>query len=1183
MKTNEKNEIDEKKEMLKEYSYPDIDKDFQFNIFRKEEYLQYYNERPKKILDNWEELVEARKVCSSKRFNPTKEQLFISNLITPQTPYKSLLLNCGTGTGKTLMMILICFNYYEQTRKYRTKPLIVVPGPNNKDSVYNEFLKFKPDFFGLDLSDDKSGIPLSDDEKKRRYNIAKLNVKQFVNIITSKSFNKKILGEKRKISIEVNGKTKRVPKKDEFGNIERDISINKITNLDNSLLLVDEGHNAVNTSEGKSIDILRTNSINLTLLIFTGTPVKNFPDEIVKLMNFIVPMNNPIIKEKVFVGNGLELQFKKDSEGREIGMEYFTERCNGYVFYIRGNDPILFPQRIDMGKIPKSLQFTKVVECELSGFQLETYLKSITFETNGLGRITSGAANFVFPGFDNNNKLIGFYGNNGINNIKNQIELNSSFNKDLQKYFPGINVSLRNHENKTKISGSIFNVKYLKTFSIKFHIVMEIIFDFYFVNKTGSGIAFLSTSLVYCGTDLLEEVFLANGILEYKIDRNYIIKPETICYLCGKRYDDHSDEDGEDGEDGKDGKDGKDKKKRQHKFYPATFISITGGTTKEDKEEDENNTIDEVKKELINNVVNQPNNNHGKFVKFIIGSSVINEGITIKHSDLEILIDAKWTLGSVIQILGRTVRFCSAFYLATKDNPMPKNYAYKLMVTYPADREDLKDNLTNEEKMYKDAETKYKVVSQAYLCLHRADVACPINKNINTNIADIEKYKNCVPISDLDKYNNTDKSKNDIQICPESCNFQKCEWKCYCERLNKEYYDEENKNYKKPSKSEIDSSTFDLSSYMSQIDYCRNIIIEMFKYKFVFQISQILHKVYEIFKKDKKESLFKKWYVYNALTSLIPKSNNDFNNFNYNIFDKYGNKGYLIYCGRYYIFQAINLEKNVPMYYRENNITSLQTNISLNDFLSVNLKNDNLKNEIKQYDFESTDYYYENRTDNDFVGTVDKPTNIKKIKEDNELSDVFKLRKYMPHNVSKKRAEGLPIRGSICGTFGNNEYLLNVSKSVGIESLIFKKKNNKNKKKKLISRFSICKLLKQRMFELEKYSTNNINYLIVPFNHPTIPFPLNLKDRVDLIIKTVIDLPNLNLPKNYSPTVNKIKLNEEDLDFDKNIDNNELEPKIEYCYYKIIWPSNINLNILNIPNNFKVEIDPKNSNIMILK
>jgi hypothetical protein len=68
-----------------------------------------------------------------------------------------------------------------------------------------------------------------------------------------RSFYKRVLGEKI-IDVSSDGKNKKTSyRKNEEGEYERELSVDKIHNLDNTLLIIDEAHNiSGNTSIGNS-------------------------------------------------------------------------------------------------------------------------------------------------------------------------------------------------------------------------------------------------------------------------------------------------------------------------------------------------------------------------------------------------------------------------------------------------------------------------------------------------------------------------------------------------------------------------------------------------------------------------------------------------------------------------------------------------------------------------------------------------------------------------------------------------------------------------------------------------------------------------------------------------------------------------------------------------------------------
>ena len=110
--------------------YPDInDPEFNLKIYKKKEFLD--NSTIFKI-DDVEK--ESEKLCSLK-FELNPQQQFVKNYLSINTPYNSLLLYHGLGTGKTCSAITIS----EDMRKYMkqmgiSKRIIIVASPNVQEN-----------------------------------------------------------------------------------------------------------------------------------------------------------------------------------------------------------------------------------------------------------------------------------------------------------------------------------------------------------------------------------------------------------------------------------------------------------------------------------------------------------------------------------------------------------------------------------------------------------------------------------------------------------------------------------------------------------------------------------------------------------------------------------------------------------------------------------------------------------------------------------------------------------------------------------------------------------------------------------------------------------------------------------------------------------------------------------------
>ena len=135
----------------KSFLYPIYDDDkFQVKIASKKEFNDFSY---KAEIKNVEE--EAEKICS-KNFELSPHQQFIKNFISSSTPYNSILLYHGLGTGKTCSAIGIA----EETRNYLyqmniSQRIIIVASPNVQENfkiqLFDERkLNFKNNSWNID-------------------------------------------------------------------------------------------------------------------------------------------------------------------------------------------------------------------------------------------------------------------------------------------------------------------------------------------------------------------------------------------------------------------------------------------------------------------------------------------------------------------------------------------------------------------------------------------------------------------------------------------------------------------------------------------------------------------------------------------------------------------------------------------------------------------------------------------------------------------------------------------------------------------------------------------------------------------------------------------------------------------------------------------------------------------------
>lgn len=1089
-----------------EYTYPEvIDPEFHKKIYEKREF--YYHKIPgRSELKEYQDIKEYRDDVCSRKFALQEHQSLLSNFINPDTPYKGVLVFHGTGTGKTCAGITIAEKFKPLIQKYNTKIYILMSGPLIKENWKSELLKCTGETY---LKQPDATVFVGKQEKDRAKKAAINAAMQYYRFITYKSFNKKVLGEKIRI------KDQKGYRKTEKGEYERDVSIDKINSLDNTLIIADEAHNLTGNSWGEALKKIIDNSVNLKVVLLSATPMKNYADDIVELINFLRPKDAPIERNIIYDSNkNYRMKFK------EGGAEYLKKMATGYISYLRGADPLTFAKRVERGTVPPGLLFTKVTRCRMLPFQQRYYDKAVQNEEGDtLDRTSTAVANFAFPGLKKeSDKITGYHGLDGISTVKGQIRSNKeSINKSLAKMLTKDKKSkehelhddfIRVSDDGKSVSGQILHMKYLKNFSIKFYKAIKKLNRLVW-GKKGAKTAFIYSNLVQVGVNTFSEILIQNGYLEYDEDvRNYKIMPDTVCYYCGFTHQQHiTDNLIEDAAKRKENKisesstdyEKKSSKIPTHKFHPSTFISITGKSSEEGATE----IIPEDKVRIVDTVFNNISNRHGKHIKFVLGSPVMKEGINLRNVAEVHILDVYFTLGKVDQVIGRAIRHCSHYDVTTDTNRYPEVKVYKYVVS-------LESGLSTEELLYKKAERKHLLIKKTERALKEIAIDCPLNMHGNVFPEDVSKFEGCTE-------HRIDKKDKDKEACPALCDYMQCQYKCDNDALNKLYWDDKNKIYKKISKDNLDYSTFNKSLARGEIESAKSRIKDMYRIEYVYTLKDIVSFVKATYDDiGEKKDLFDEFFVFQALNELAPVTENDFNNFADTVYDKYNRSGYLIYIDGYYIYQPFDQNTDVPMYYRTTYDKPLTSKLTLYNYLTkstdkyrdmIGVSEDTeistKDTDYDTYDFDSVMEYYDNRDEFKYVGIIDKEPARRQNKRVEILKDVFKIRERRKKILDKKRGIGIQsMKGSVCES-NSKEYLNKVTKYLKIK---FTGKE---------SRAEVCQAIKDRLLFLERFGTkgrhNKMTYIMIPANHKVYNFPYNLEDRAKQTVKKIKDRIKIDL------------------------------------------------------------------------
>lgn len=1061
------------------YSYPDqSDPHFQNKIYKKREF--YYNKiPPRAILTDYQDIKKFRDMACGGNFRLRSQQSLLANFMNPDTPFRGMLIYHGVGTGKTCSAVAIAENFKDQVRKYGTKIHILVSGPLIKENWRDEIIKCTKETYFKDISLNAGYI--DEHERIKQMKHAKVLSQQFYKIMSYRSFYKKVLGQKISDKKFDDDKIKKTYRRNADGDFERDIALDKLDNLNNTLLIIDEAHNITDNEYGNAVRKIIDNSKNLKILLLTATPMINFADEIIQLLNYIRPSYDPIFRENVYTSEKSHLMAFRDG-----GKQYLQNMASGYISHFRGLNPLTFAEGVDMGEIPDELLFTKLYRCPMLNFQEKTYSSILGTEDDSLDRRSQAVSNFCFPGLDQDKKnIVGYFGKEGLGIVRSQIKTNKTLLQKLinDTFFDGKldqNEIIKDSDRNKSITGLIFKKENIKHFSVKFHNALENL-DLLVKGKNGAGTAFIYFNLVKVGIDLFTEVLEMNGYMEYNETGSYNITDNTVDAITGLTFREFKEA------------------KITDTFYPATYITMTG------KSEDNDDQLPEIKKRILDSVYNSLTNKDGRHIKLVLGSKVMNEGITLENVAEVHIMDVYYNLGKIHQVIGRALRECKHYKITNDENPYPKVRIFRYVVSL-----DKNPELTTEEIMYQKAEQKYILIKETERLLKEVSFDCPINYHGNIFPEEIEKYDKCVPIDELIKMKPEERKK--ALICPSQCDFQKCTFKCFDDKLNLKYYDSKKKIYRRIAKEKLDYSTFTNVLARNEINFAKDKIKELYRFRYVYTLKECISKIRKSYTGEKRD-LFEDFFVFKALDELIPINENDFNNYADTIYDKFNIPGYLIFRDKYYIFQPFEENEDVPMYYRSTYHSELFNDLSLYTYLKsteiLSLINEESRGIIIDnaqgtrgikrniYSFRNVIEYYDNKPEYLYVGIIDKGS-LKKRSFDEEIEDIFKLRSKRSKVLDKKRGTGIPtIKGAVCETSRDRDGLVKVAKDIGI----------KLKDDEESTRTDICTLIRYRLLFMEKYSVdkdnNKYTYLIVPENHPDYPFPLNLEDRIEHKIKQI--------------------------------------------------------------------------------
>jgi superfamily II DNA or RNA helicase len=326
--------------------YPDVnDPTFNIKLARHKEFNEQSIHVPMKDVEE-----ESEKKCFAS-FELSPHQQFVKNFLSLNTPYNSLLLFHGLGTGKTCSAIGVS----EEMRNYMkqmgiTKKIMVVASPNVQENFKQQLfderkMKKIGDVWSIHGCSGHKFLAEINPINLKGLSREKI-IKQVVRIIDSYYL---FMG----YGEFANWIDKLSNVSDDKTDIQKEqIKGQRLRNtFENRLIIIDEVHN-IRSSDNKKekrvagkLDELIKYVHPLRLLLLSATPMYNDPKEINWLLNLMNKNDGRSITDsrEIFDKHG---NFNISPDGSETGKKLLMRKATGYVSFVKGDNPYTFPYRI---------------------------------------------------------------------------------------------------------------------------------------------------------------------------------------------------------------------------------------------------------------------------------------------------------------------------------------------------------------------------------------------------------------------------------------------------------------------------------------------------------------------------------------------------------------------------------------------------------------------------------------------------------------------------------------------------------------------------------------------------------------------------------------------------------------------------------------------------------------------
>jgi superfamily II DNA or RNA helicase len=751
-------------------------------------------------------------------------QLMLKNYISQSTMYENVLLYHGVGVGKTLSSISIAEGFKEYVHNMGRRIVVLTKNKNIQRNFMNELLsKGTGDSYITDeqrelyFASASSRNPAIQQQKKDLVNRVYKEINKTYQFITYGTFVNQILGAKEYIKDEY-GRNTNKPKMTN-GVAQRKRAKNEIRNLNNTVIIVDEAHNITNNDVYIALQQVLGRSYNYRLVLLTATPMYDNPKEIFELSNLLnmkdealqLPIRGDLLKP---TGASQPLVVREQSayinnsvlKGGIIhitseGLGMLRKALLGKVSYIRPNTQTN-PQKNDMGQ-------------ELIPNRKGT-VKVVYCPMSKLQYVTYLKALSADVKTDSKWDIATAIQNLESAENTNEDEISMSKTSSLYKQssdastmiYPGGQwgkdgfMSLfKKSENGYVPLDKTVLTTDISQFSSKLYLLLQNI-------AKSPGNAFIYSNYVnYGGTALIKQLLLANGYKEYR----------------GKSSGSAS-----------------------------SFVVFDNTTSVETRER-------------WRMLFNSSDNADGKYIKIVIGSPIMSEGITLKNVRQVHIVEPSWNMSRINQIIGRAVRNYSHADLPEEERTVD---IYKYVSVF--------DTSKSSELIKDSAYANFFIDREKYVLSEEKDRS---NKQVERMLKEVAFDCNL-----MKKRNEQTGLDGEAE-----CDYRECAVTCDTNVITDGI----------PS----DKSTYNLhinNFDKYEIYFVMNTLRDMFRKYFVWSLDDIVSYTRELEKNVSLESIY-------ATLGHITQNKVLFT-------DMYNRDGYVIARGPYYIFNSSDIDVSTSLY-----------------------------------------------------------------------------------------------------------------------------------------------------------------------------------------------------------------------------------------------------------------------------